>query len=108
MTTGLMTSLRRFAAGTTILFALSGCMSSDLDSGPQPGVNATGTYPSLGKPLQSATAQMSDAEAASMGRHLEGLAKARKGGAISEAEYQRRLAALNALAKSTQKPQTPE
>ena len=107
MTTGLLTALCRFATGTTILIALSGCMSSDLDKGPQPGANATGTYPSLGNPLQSATAQMSDAEAASMGRHLESLAKQRKGGAISDAEYQRRLAALKSLAKSTEKPQTP-
>jgi len=108
MSTGRLSPLSRLAAGATILFALSGCMSSDLDTGPQPGVNATGTYPSLGKPVQSATAQMSDAEATSMGRHLEKLAKDRKGGAISEAEYQRKLAELTKLAKSTEKPQSPE
>jgi hypothetical protein len=88
---------------------ISGCslFESKLDQGPAQGVAATGTYPSLGMPLQAATTQMSDADAAAMGAQLQSLAAARNSGAVSEAEYQRRLVELNKLAKSTEPAAQP-
>ncbi len=83
---------------------LSGCTSTpdvletvEVD-GRRPQV--TGTYPSLSAPLEAAGEQMSDSEAAAIGARLEALAGARRAGAISQAEYQRRLAALRKLART--------
>lgn len=82
---------------------LSGCMGSDpaLNAAPPPGMNNSGTYPQLGAPLKSATTQMSDADAASMGARLQALADAHKKGTISEAEYNRKIAELTKLGQET-------
>ena len=60
-------------------------------------VRMTGTYPSLGEPLEAANAQMSDQEAAAIGGKLEALASARKGLGASDADYESRAAALKKL-----------
>lgn len=58
----------------------------------------TGVYPSFSDPLTAANAQMSDDEATKMQGRLASLAHARRSGAISEAEYQRRVAEMRKLA----------
>jgi hypothetical protein len=55
-------------------------------------------YPSFAAPLTSANVQMSDEEAAGLQRKLTALGAQRKAGAISEAEYQRRVAEYRKLA----------
>ncbi|MCO6185949.1 SHOCT domain-containing protein [Rhizobium sp. L1K21] len=60
-------------------------------------VRMTGTYPSLGDPLEAANAQLSDEEAAALGGKLEALASARQGLTTSNADYQKRAAALKKL-----------
>ena len=62
------------------------------------GPRRTGAYPGFEKPLTSAALQMTDDEALSQEARLSALAKARKSGSISEAEYQRRAKALRDLA----------
>lgn len=83
---------------------LSGCMANDpaLNAAPPPGMNNSGVYPQLGAPLDAATTQMSDDEAASMGARLQALADAHKKGTISEAEYNRKIAELTKLGQQTQ------
>lgn len=58
----------------------------------------TGTYPSLGKPLTAANTQIDDQEYTSREAQLSALASARASGAITEAEYQRRIDALRQIA----------
>ncbi|MGE6740186.1 SHOCT domain-containing protein [Allorhizobium pseudoryzae] len=58
----------------------------------------TGTYPSLGKPLTAANTQIGDQEYTSREAQLSALASARASGAITEAEYQRRIDGLRRLA----------
>ncbi|WP_337269734.1 hypothetical protein [Oryzifoliimicrobium ureilyticus] len=55
-------------------------------------------YPSFGAPLTAANVQMNDDQAAGQQKTLTALAAQRKSGAISEAEYQRRVAAFRKLA----------
>ncbi|WP_309486603.1 SHOCT domain-containing protein [Sinorhizobium sp. 8-89] len=57
------------------------------------------TYPSVYGQKPAATQQMTDEEAVSMQSQLTALGAARKSGAISEAEYQRRLKELQLLAE---------
>jgi len=59
---------------------------------------SSGKYPDFSRPLTSAMAQMSDAEASQMQGELTALSDGRKSGAISEAEYWRRVKELEALA----------
>jgi hypothetical protein len=103
---------RLIAAGLLVAGALSGCMSTEVaDNAPRPsGMNDTGSYPLLGEPLQAATTQMSDAEAAAQGSKLQALAAAHKAGTVSEAEYNRKVAEMRKLGQATQdaaKPDTP-
>ena len=55
-------------------------------------------YPSFGAPLTAANVQMSDEQAAELQHQLTALSAKRQSGAISEAEYQRRVAEMRALA----------
>jgi len=59
-------------------------------------------YPDFSKPLDSAMPQMTDADAAQMETQLSALARQRRAGTVSEAEYRRRVAELQALARTTE------
>lgn len=61
------------------------------------GVDRSAVYPEITGQRVAATVQMSDAEAADYSARLTALAGSRRSGAISEAEYRRRLAELQAL-----------
>ncbi|SIQ02516.1 hypothetical protein SAMN05880582_101429 [Rhizobium sp. RU20A] len=61
-----------------------------------PALDAEG-FPSVYRPLYAATTQMTNDEAASQQQSLSGLAARRASGAISEAEYRRRVAEMRAL-----------
>ncbi|WP_137131815.1 SHOCT domain-containing protein [Rhizobium sp. FY34] len=97
--------------------ALAGCTSFALDDGipntappaivvgakntPRPEALAkldTGTYPTFAKQMTAANTQIGDAEATSSQTQLEQLGAARQSGAVSEAEYQSRVAELRRLA----------
>lgn len=103
-------SASMLAAGLLVAGALSGCMSTEVaDNAVKPaGMNDTGTYPLLGAPLQAATTQMSDADAARMGARLQALADARKKGAVSEAEYERKVQELKTLGQATKDAAKPD
>ena len=98
-------------------FALAGCNSFALDDGipdtaptavvvsagpartPSPVTKRdTGTYPTFDRQLTAANTQIGDEEAASSEARLSGLARARASGAISEREYQARVAEFRRLA----------
>jgi len=55
-------------------------------------------YPSFGAPLTAANVQMSDEQAAELQHQLTALGAKRQAGSITEAEYQRRVAEMRALA----------
>lgn len=55
-------------------------------------------YPSFATPLTAASAQMTNEDANALGAKLSALSRARQSGAVSEAEYQRRVAELRKLA----------
>lgn len=57
-----------------------------------------GVYPTFSAPLKAANSQMSDEEAAGLQGQLSSLSARRASGAISEAEYQRRVEELRKLA----------
>lgn len=97
--------------------ALAGCTSFALDDGipntappavvvgpqdvPRPQALAkqdTGTYPSFAKRMTAANTQIGDVEAVTSQSQMEKLGAARKSGAVSEAEYQSRIAELRLLA----------
>lgn len=101
-----------------IPMSLSGCNSFALDDGipntsppaivvgpqnaPRPTaltLNSTGTYPGFGKPLTAANTQIEDTQYTSAETQLSALSKAKARGAISEAEYQRRVNALRKLSE---------
>ncbi|WP_137156016.1 SHOCT domain-containing protein [Rhizobium sp. FKL33] len=60
-----------------------------------------GPYPDFSRPLNSAMEQMTDEDAKTMETQLTALAGQRRAGAISEAEYLRRVEELRALGKTT-------
>lgn len=110
-------SLPVIAVLVAIPVILSGCNSFALDDGipntaPTPTVisdrnvppagpvtrNQTGTYPTFAGPLTAANMQISDEEFTGQEKQMSALAKARSSGAISEREYNRRVAELKALA----------
>lgn len=97
--------------------ALAGCNSFALDDGipdiapeatvvsassaPAPGpvtLRKTGTYPTFGRELTAANTQIGDDDAAASETRLSALAHQRRSGAISEAEYRRRVAEFRKLA----------
>ncbi|TCP90962.1 SHOCT domain-containing protein [Ferranicluibacter rubi] len=59
----------------------------------------TNVYPRIEGKLSAAAPQMTNEEATSVSTRLSALSARRASGAISEAEYRRRLAELNALAE---------
>lgn len=61
-------------------------------------VDRSAVYPEITGARTAATTQMSDEEAAGVSARLTALSNSRRSGAISEAEYRRRLAELQALA----------
>jgi hypothetical protein len=70
-------------------------------NGPAPGPLSkrdTGTYPTFDRTLMAANEQIEDADYEKAEPRLAALAKARKTGSISEAEYQRRVAEYRKLA----------
>lgn len=67
----------------------------------------TGTYPSFSAPITAAGTQMGDEEASSMETSLSRLGADRRNGRISEAEYNRRVAELRAIAESQKPVETP-
>lgn len=79
------------------LLAVVAGLSACAADGPEPVIDASG-YPSVYTPLVAATTQMSNEEAAGNEARLTALSAARKSGAVSEAEYQRRIVELRALA----------
>ncbi len=105
------------AALIAIPAGLSGCNSFALDDGipntapqatvvssrnvPPPGPVArkqTNTYPTFDGKLTAANTQIDDAEYTSQESQMSRLAKARSNGSISEREYQKRVAELQAVA----------
>ena len=93
------------------LALLSACSQSTetnevLLSGDEP-VPKDAKYPDFSKPLSSAMDQMSDEDAKKMEAQLAGLGARRKSGAISEAEYWRRVKEMRKLkAEMPTKPAT--
>ncbi len=77
-----------------VVTVVPGTPSGPAATGPQ----NTGYYPGFSKPLTSASLQMTEEEAAAQQKQLSALGAARTRGAISEAEYRRREAALRKLA----------
>ena len=81
--------------------ALAGCSQSTKgDASVQPTEHRpapSDKYPDFSKPLDSAMPQMTDEEAARMETQLSALARQRRNGGISEAEYWRRVRELQAL-----------
>jgi hypothetical protein len=59
-------------------------------------------YPNFSKPLASAMPQMTDEEAAQLETRLSALARQRRAGRVSEAEYWRQVRELQALGKGTE------
>lgn len=95
---------RRFGA-VLVVSALAAMLAACNSTAPEAVVPATAgsvdrspVYPDVTAPVTAATTQMSDEEAASLSARLTALAASRRSGAISEAEYRRRLAELQALA----------
>ncbi|MDC7261959.1 SHOCT domain-containing protein [Shinella sp. HY16] len=79
--------------------ALASCASSETGSTAtvNAGANRADVYPDITAIVSAETQQMSDEEAASYSARLTALSSRRRSGAISEAEYRRKLAELQAL-----------
>lgn len=98
-------SLRLASVLSLIGLLAGGCSATGgpndhVDAGPRPA--AAEKYPDFSQPLDSAMAQMSDEEAARQEAQLSALARQRRAGAISEAEYRRRVEALRLLGQQAQ------
>lgn len=85
---------------------LAGCSSTgtseDTLTANRPRPAATDKYPDFSEPLDSAMAQMSDEEATRQEAQLSALARQRQSGAISAAEYRRRVEELRLLGRQTE------
>ncbi|WP_337181399.1 SHOCT domain-containing protein [Shinella sp.] len=77
--------------------ALAACASSEAPSTVNAGANRAAVYPDITAIVSAETQQMSDEEAASYSASLTALTNRRRAGTISEAEYRRQLAELQAL-----------
>lgn len=77
--------------------ALVSCSSSPRDPSINAGANRAEVYPDITAIVSAETQQMSDEEAASYSQSLTALSKRRSAGEISDAEYRRQLAELQAL-----------
>lgn len=94
--------IRRLRAALLMVaatLALASCASSETGSTAtvNAGANRTDVYPDITAIVSAETQQMSDEEAASYSARLTALSSRRRSGAISEAEYRRQLAELQAL-----------
>ena len=76
---------------------LISCASKPQDPSINAGANRAEVYPDITALVSAETQQMSDEEAASYRESLTALARQRSSGAISDAEYRRQLAELQAL-----------
>ena len=76
---------------------LVSCASSEAPSTVNAGANRAAVYPDITAVVSAETQQMSDEEAASYSARMTALTSRRRSGAISEAEYRRQLAELQAL-----------
>jgi outer membrane murein-binding lipoprotein Lpp len=92
------------AATAAAMALVAGCSSTKLDDRSSTYTTtmarpiAADVYPVIEGARPAAAAQMSNDEAAALSARLTSLSRARSSGQISEAEYQRRLAELQALA----------
>jgi hypothetical protein len=79
--------------------ALASCASSSTETAStvNAGANRSGVYPDITAIVSAETQQMSDEEAASSSARLSALSSRRRSGAISEAEYRRQVAEMQAL-----------
>lgn len=77
--------------------ALGSCSSTARDPSVNAGANRAEVYPDITAIVSAETQQMSDDEAKSHSESLMALAKRRKSGQITDAEYRRQLAELQAL-----------
>lgn len=82
-------------AAMPVVFA--SCASSEAPSTVNSGANRADVYPDITAIVSAETKQMSDEEAASYSVRLSSLSRRRSSGTISEAEYRRQLAELQAL-----------
>ena len=93
--------IRRLSAALILAVlpaALASCAAStQADQTVNVGANRADVYPDITAVVTAETQQMSDEEAASYSARLTALTNRRRSGAISEAEYRRQLAALQAL-----------
>ncbi|HUH49697.1 MAG TPA: SHOCT domain-containing protein [Mycoplana sp.] len=94
--------IRQFGAaivlgGTTVL---GGCAatSPQVASGVNVGADRSSAFPDITAPVHAATAQMSNEEAASISARMSGLVSQRRAGTISEADYNKEMLELQALA----------
>lgn len=78
---------------------LASCASSSTETAStvNAGANRAETYPDITAIVSAETQQMSDEEVASYSARLNALSSRRSSGAISDAEYRRQLAELQAL-----------
>ena len=93
---------RRFSAALLMAgasMALGACASSSTETAStvNAGANRADVYPDITAIVRAETQQMSDEEAAAYSARLTALSHRRRSGAISEAEYRRQLAELQAL-----------
>jgi ABC-type uncharacterized transport system auxiliary subunit len=95
----------RSAAVIALCAAAAGCTAPQADR--QPAYTSTmarpvptDVYPRIEGKLPAAAPQMTNEQAASLSSRLSGLSARRASGAISEAEYRRRVAELQALAQN--------
>jgi hypothetical protein len=89
------------AVGLAVLTVVgSGCASKVSEEARAVPVDP-GPYPDFSRPLNSAMEQMTNEDAKTMETQLTALAGRRRAGAISEAEYLRRVEELRALGKTT-------
>ena len=77
--------------------ALVSCASTEAPATVNAGANRAAVYPDITAIVSAETQQMSDQEAADYSARLSALASRRKSGTISDAEYRRQLAELQAL-----------
>ncbi|MCF3639867.1 SHOCT domain-containing protein, partial [Rhizobium sp. TRM95111] len=80
---------------------LAGCNATTSGTTPASsydGVDRSDVYPDITAPVSAATTQLTAEEVAAASSGLQALAARRASGAISEAEYRRRLAEMDALA----------
>lgn len=77
--------------------AFASCASTETASTVSSGANRSDAYPDITAVVSAETAQMSDEEAASFSARLSSLSSRRSSGVISDAEYRRQLAELQAL-----------